>query len=548
MSSAKPAQSEEILLPNIGDLPPAIQETLRNFARVAKNATEEKNACLRRLQGLENLSQMLQEYQADNVRNQEQFKWYEIVLLRTEADLLRTKKKLQVKELENEKMRGKLRVKGQLPKEDEDLFIVRDMCDGKTEDVEGGASASDETDLKSPSRNGSARGSRQKRLFAPVFVGISEDIHSKTLQELEETRNQLKELIKQDNITYKEFLDAKKSEVQIRELQKTIEQLTLENARKAEETAKDKGIDKDKHIMELEEEILKHREGDSMKVKVIEASNRRCQELKEELEEMRQKYQQQKENQKKGDTMRRRVSDPYQKDGASEILLQAGTREEASLAYQSHNKLTEVSLLDSYFNDPGTLGHNGPKVQCGDQAVFQRATCKRCNKLAEEVKRIREITLIVESEKSATVAQMKLFEDDFHKVREQLKFNEEKHQKEMSDSMKNCQMLSQELDASKVEMQKVRDHNQALEYQLSIVREYMKDHRPYYSVDSHPVARSQHGGPVYNPSAAPWQEGYRAPRRALDIADSRQVIEADSAAFSELKGEESEEEAELTRR
>lgn len=105
-----------------------------------------------------------------------------------------------------------------------------------------------------------------------------------------------------------------------------------------------------------------------------------------------------------------------------------------------------------------------------------------------------------------------------------------------------------QLDASKVEMQKVRDHNQALEYQLSIVREYMKDHRPYYSVDSHPVARSQHGGPVYNPSAAPWQEGYRAPRRALDIADSRQVIEADSAAFSELKGEESEEEAELTRR
>lgn len=270
---------------------------------------------------MENLSQMLQEYQADNVRNQEQFKWYEIVLLRTEADLLRTKKKLQVKELENEKMRGKLRVKGQLPKEDEDLFIVRDMCDGKTEDVEGGASASDETDLKSPSRNGSARGSRQKRLFAPVFVGISEDIHSKTLQELEETRNQLKELIKQDNITYKEFLDAKKSEVQIRELQKTIEQLTLENARKAEETAKDKGIDKDKHIMELEEEIFKHREGDSMKVKVIEASNRRCQELKEELEEMRQKYQQQKENQKKGDTMRRRVSDPYQKDGASEVFI-----------------------------------------------------------------------------------------------------------------------------------------------------------------------------------------------------------------------------------
>lgn len=50
--------------------------------------------------------------------------------------------------------------------------------------------------------------------------------------------------------------DAKKSEVQIRELQKTIEQLTLENARKAEETAKDKGIDKDKHIMELEEEVM----------------------------------------------------------------------------------------------------------------------------------------------------------------------------------------------------------------------------------------------------------------------------------------------------
>lgn len=512
---------------------------------------------------MENLSQMLQEYQADNVRNQEQFKWYEIVLLRTEADLLRTKKKLQVKELENEKMRGKLRVKGQLPKEDEDLFIVRDMCDGKTEDVEGGAPASDETDLKSPSRNGSARGSRQKRLFAPVFVGISEDIHSKTLQELEETRNQLKELIKQDNITYKEFLDAKKSEVQIRELQKTIEQLTLENARKAEETAKDKGIDKDKHIMELQEEIFKHREGDSMKVKVIEASNRRCQELKEELEEMRQKYQQQKENQKKGDTMRRRVSDPYQKDGASEstsaptqkllnekqslikVIAEMRDREEG-LLFENHRIQNENEQLKRQYDMLNDSLET--EVQCGDQAVFQRATCKRCNKLAEEVKRIREITLIVESEKSATVAQMKLFEDDFHKVREQLKFNEEKHQKEMSDSMKNCQMLSQELDASKVEMQKVRDHNQALEYQLSIVREYMKDHRPYYSVDSHPVARSQHGGPVYNPSAAPWQEGYRAPRRALDIADSRQVIEADSAAFSELKGEESEEEAELTRR
>lgn len=48
---------------------------------------------------------------------------------------------------------------------------------------------------------------------------------------------------------------------------------------------------------------------------------------------------------------------------------------------------------------------------------------------------------------------MKLFEDDFHKVREQLKFNEEKHQKEMSDSMKNCQMLSQEVSNETIKSQ-----------------------------------------------------------------------------------------------
>lgn len=136
---------DEELLPNIGELPVNIQQTLRKFARIAKTATEERDDALRRLQGLENLSQMLQEFQAENGRNQEQFKWYEIVLLRTEADLVRTKKRLQEKEIEYEKLHQKLekvRKGGQSTKESGFRSIVRDQSDGgsggTTEEQQGG--------------------------------------------------------------------------------------------------------------------------------------------------------------------------------------------------------------------------------------------------------------------------------------------------------------------------------------------------------------------------------------------------------------------------
>lgn len=556
------AATEE-LLPHIGDLPLPIQDRLRKFAQIAKDAVEARDDALRRLQGLENLSHILQECRAENDRNQDQFKWYEIVLLRTEADLLRTKKRLQASEMENEQLHQKyeqLQTNPQIPKESENgSFIVRDQSDGKNEKRQRPASVGDQTDQGPPSN----RSFRNKRHLAPMFsVGISEETHNKTLQELELARRQLKETVEKENITYKEYLDAKKSEMQIQKLLETIKKKDEETEKFSQQLKEALDVDKDTEISNLKKELEKHQESDEMKVKVIEASNRRCQELKEENQELQQKYECLKENlgrrsQKvqEGSQASQDPSSDITKSSAYQrivsekqslmMMVEKLTMREEELLLENQRTVKERDHIRKQYD---TLQDSlEVEAQYGDNT--KQKVCTRCNTLLQECSRLRDTLVRVEDEKSATVAQMKLFEDDFHKVREQLKFNSEKHQREISDSMKNCQLLSQELDRVKEENQKVRDFNQALEYQLSIVREYMKDHRPYYSVDSHPVARTS-SRPVHNPSASPWQEGYAATHAvgvARDFADSRHEIEADSA-YDELKGVESEEEAELTRR